>query len=67
MSSPLVTVLLWTAALSSGLIAGVYFTFSGFIMQSFSTIEEKHSVVAMNAITTTILKRCSCRCSSVRL
>ncbi len=34
MYSTIVTVLLWTAALSSGLMAGVYFAFSGFIMRA---------------------------------
>jgi hypothetical protein len=39
MSSTLVTILLWAAALSSGLMAGVYFAFSGFIMKAFGKIE----------------------------
>ena len=50
MSSILITVLLWAAALSSGLMAGVYFAFSGFIMKAFDKIETAQSVAAMNSI-----------------
>lgn len=56
MSSSIVTALLWTAALSSGLIAGVYFAFSAFIMQAFGKIDTTHSISAMNAINETILR-----------
>jgi len=56
MASPLASVLLWTTALSSGLMAGIYFAFSGFIMKSFGTLETRYSVVAMNAINETILR-----------
>ena len=56
MSSTLVTVLLWTAALSSGLMAGIYFTFSGFIMQAFSKIDEAHAIAAMNSINKVIVR-----------
>ena len=56
MSSSIVIALLWTAALSSGLIAGVYFAFSVFIMQAFSKIDTAQSIAAMNAINKTILR-----------
>jgi len=56
MSSLPVTVLLWAAALSSGLIAGVYFAFSGFIMKAFDKLETAQSVTAMNAINEVILR-----------
>jgi len=56
MSSIIVTALLWTAALSSGLIAGVYFAFSGFIMQAFGKMDTTQSIAAMNAINKTILR-----------
>jgi len=56
MSSSIVTVLLWAAALSSGLIAGVYFAFSGFIMRAFDKIDTAQSIAAMNAINETILR-----------
>ncbi len=56
MSSTLTTFLLWTAALSSGLMAGVYFAFSGFIMKAFDKIETAQSVAAMNSINEAILR-----------
>lgn len=56
MSSSIVTALLWFAALSSGLIAGVYFAFSVFIMRAFSKISTTQSIAAMNAINETILR-----------
>ena len=56
MSSSIVTALLWTAALSSGLITGVYFSFSGFIMRAFGKIESAQSIAAMNSINETILR-----------
>jgi uncharacterized membrane protein len=56
MPASIVTALLWTAALSSGLIAGIYFAFSVFIMQAFGKIETSQSVAAMNAINETILR-----------
>lgn len=56
MSSSILTVLLWAAALSSGLIAGVYFAFSGFIMQAFGRLGTAQSIAAMNAINEVILK-----------
>jgi len=56
MSSTLVTILLWAAALSSGLMAGVYFAFSGFIMKAFDKIETAQSVAAMNSINEVILR-----------
>ncbi|MGB5582763.1 MAG: hypothetical protein WBO93_04065, partial [Gammaproteobacteria bacterium] len=56
MSSQLITALLWTAALSSGLMAGVYFAFSVFIMKAFDTIDARQSITAMNAINEIILR-----------
>lgn len=56
MSSSIITALLWTAALSSGLIAGVYFAFSGFIMQALRKIDTAQSIAAMNSINETILR-----------
>ena len=56
MSSSMITVLLWTAALSSGLMAGVYFAFSTFIMWAFGKIDTAHAIAAMNAINETILR-----------
>jgi uncharacterized membrane protein len=56
MSSTLITVLLWVVALGSGLMAGAYFAFSGFIMQAFGKIETTQSITAMNAINKVILR-----------
>ena len=56
MSSLIVTVLLWAAALSSGLMAGIYFAFSGFIMRAFDNIDSVHSIAAMNSVNETILR-----------
>ena len=56
MSSTIVIALLWAAALSSGLIAGVYFAFSGFIMQAFNKLDATQSIAAMNSINETILR-----------
>ena len=56
MSSLLITVLLWAVALSSGLMAGVYFAFSGFIMKALDDIETAQAITAMNAINRVILR-----------
>lgn len=56
MSSLIITALLWIAAISSGLMAGVYFAFSGFIMQAFGKIDTTQSIAAMNSINKTILR-----------
>jgi len=55
-TSSIVTALLWIAALSSGLIAGVYFAFSVFIMHAFSKIDTTQSIAAMNSINKVILR-----------
>ena len=56
MSSTFLTVLLWAAAVGSGLMAGVYFAFSAFIMKAFSNIETTQSIAAMNSINEVILR-----------
>jgi len=56
MSSVIVTVLLWAAALSSGIMAGVYFAFSGFIMQAFNKLSASQAVAVMNVINVTIVR-----------
>jgi uncharacterized membrane protein len=56
MSTAFVTILLWAAALSSSLMVGVYFAFSGFIMKAFEEIETAQSVTAMNSINEVILR-----------
>lgn len=56
MSSTIITIIIWVAAISSGLMAGVYFAFSGFIMKSFDTLEPSQAISAMNAINKIILR-----------
>ena len=56
MPTSFITGLLWVAALGSGLMAGIYFAFSTFIMRAFGRLETTQSVAAMNAINETILK-----------
>ena len=56
MTSSMITILLWITALSSGLMAGVYFTFSGFVMKAFAKIESSQGIAAMNSINETILR-----------
>ncbi len=48
--------LLWFSAIGCGLLAGVYFAFSTFIMTALGRIEQAHGISAMNAINTTILQ-----------
>ena len=48
--------LLWTAALSSGLMAGIYFAFSVFVMTAFDRIPAANAVAAMNSINKVILR-----------
>ena len=47
---------LWAAVLSTGLMAGIYFAFSVFIMSAFKTIPDISAAIAMNAINKVILK-----------
>jgi uncharacterized membrane protein len=50
------TAVLWFLALGSGLIGGVFFAFSAFIMRAFSRLPAGQGAAAMNAIDSTILK-----------
>lgn len=52
----LVRYLLWFSAISCGLLAGVYFAFSTFIMPAFGRIGPVHGALAMNSINSTILQ-----------
>ncbi len=56
MAQLLTTGLLWFSAIGCGLIAGVYFAFSTFIMTSFARIAPAAGVAAMNAINVDIVK-----------
>ncbi len=50
------TAILWFCAVGSGLMAGVYFAFSGFIMASFARIETSAGILAMQSINDVILR-----------
>lgn len=46
----IVTILLWFSAVACGLLAGLYFAFSTFIMQALASIDRAAGAAAMNAI-----------------
>lgn len=50
MPDTIVTALLWFALVSCGLLAGLYFAFSGFIMTALRALERPAGIAAMNAI-----------------
>jgi uncharacterized membrane protein len=52
----LVAILLWFSALGCGLLAGVYFAFSAFIMAALGQVGQANGAAAMNAINSTILR-----------
>jgi uncharacterized membrane protein len=56
MTQTVLTAVLWFLALGSGLIGGVFFAFSTFIMRAFSRLPAGQGAAAMNAIDSTILK-----------
>jgi uncharacterized membrane protein len=51
-----ITVLLWFSAIGCGLIAGLYFAFSTFIMRALGRIDPAQGVAAMNAINVDIVR-----------
>jgi uncharacterized membrane protein len=48
--------LLWFSALGSGLVAGLFFAFSTFIMPALAKIAPPHGISAMQSINATILR-----------
>lgn len=56
MRALLAPALLWTSAIGCGLMAGVYFAFSAFIMTSLGRIAPAAGVAAMNATSVDIVK-----------
>jgi uncharacterized membrane protein len=50
------TALLWFCALGCGLIGGLYFAFSAFIMRALRDIDRAAGIAAMNSINTAILR-----------
>jgi uncharacterized membrane protein len=51
-----ITALLWFCAISCGLLGGLYFAFSAFIMRALADIEPAAGAAAMNAINRVILR-----------
>lgn len=51
-----ISALLWLGALGCGLIAGLYFAFSTFVMTALGRIDQSSGIAAMNAINSTILR-----------
>ncbi|NEI68363.1 DUF1772 domain-containing protein [Rhizobium lusitanum] len=56
MTFPITNIALVMAALGSGLLAGVYFAFSTFIMQAFARLPVDQGIAAMQSINTTIVR-----------
>jgi uncharacterized membrane protein len=56
MIQPVVTGLLWFSAIGCGLLAGLYFAFSTFIMTALGRIGQVPGILAMNAINETIVR-----------
>ncbi|MFN3625070.1 MAG: DUF1772 domain-containing protein [Hyphomicrobium sp.] len=54
MAQAITTVLLWFSAIGCGLIAGLYFSFSTFIMSALGRIEAPAGIAAMNSINVVI-------------
>ncbi|QHO76735.1 hypothetical protein ACH79_33000 [Bradyrhizobium sp. CCBAU 051011] len=52
----LITGLLWFSAIGCGLLAGLYFAFSTFIMTAFDRIGQAAGIAAMNAINAVIVQ-----------
>ena len=56
MMDTVITATLWFSAIGAGLMAGVYFAFSSFIMTSLARIPQAEGVSAMQSINATILR-----------
>jgi uncharacterized membrane protein len=56
MLQPVITGLLWFSAVGCGLLGGLYFAFSTFIMTAFGRIGQAAGIMAMNAINTVIVQ-----------
>ena len=54
--SLLAVILLWFSIVACGLVAGLYFAFSTFIMQALGSIDRAAGIAAMNAINRVILR-----------
>ncbi|MCA1454699.1 DUF1772 domain-containing protein [Bradyrhizobium sp. BRP22] len=49
-------ILLWFSAIGCGLIAGLYFAFSAFVMSALGRIDQASGIAAMNAINVDIVR-----------
>ncbi|MCT7377930.1 DUF1772 domain-containing protein [Chelativorans salis] len=56
MSQHLTSALLWFSAVGCGLLAGVYFAFSAFIMTALGRVDQAAGIAAMNAINVVIYR-----------
>jgi uncharacterized membrane protein len=56
MTEQIVIALLWFCAVGSGLIAGLFFAFSTFIMTALGRIDARAGIAAMNSINAVILR-----------
>lgn len=56
MINSILIILLWIGAIGCGLMAGIYFAFSTFIMSSLARIETPSGILAMQSINETILR-----------
>jgi uncharacterized membrane protein len=56
MIEPILFAALWFSALGCGLMAGLYFAFSTFIMTALARIPEPHGIAAMTSINRVILR-----------
>jgi uncharacterized membrane protein len=56
MAELVVQSLLWVSAIGCGLIGGLFFAFSTFVMRALGTIGQVPGILAMNAINSTILR-----------
>ena len=56
MTQTIISILLWFSALGCGLLAGLYFAFSAFIMTALGRIQQAHGVSAMNSINVAIVQ-----------
>lgn len=55
MTQFIVTITLWFLAIGTGLMAGLYFSFSAFIMTAFARIDQSHGISAMQSINKVIV------------
>ncbi len=55
MVSNAVFVLVLAAAIGSGLVAGIFFAFSSFVMAALGRLPSDHGIAAMNAINVTVI------------